>query len=167
MLHLKKAGIGVLAGLLLLLLMGMTVPSEVKQDKVILIAGDNNFPPFEYFGSSGVFSGFNVDIMNAISIETGMRIEFVPLPWNEALEALRDGQVDAIQGMKYSPARDKMYDFSTPYFLSSQGIFVRKENMHIFELGDLNGRKVSIQKGDIAIDQLRDHRLIQFIETDS
>ncbi|RNB79898.1 histidine kinase [Brevibacillus nitrificans] len=167
MLHLKKAGIGVLAGLLLLLLMGMTVPSEVQQDKVIRIAGDNNFPPFEYFGSSGVFSGFNVDIMNAISIETGMRIEFVPLPWNEALEALRDGQVDAIQGMKYSPARDKVYDFSTPYFLSSQGIFVRKENMHIFELGDLNGRKVSIQKGDIAIDQLRDHRLIQFIETDS
>ncbi|MGG0937610.1 transporter substrate-binding domain-containing protein [Brevibacillus centrosporus] len=167
MLHLKKAGIGVLAGLLLLLLMGMTVPSEVQQDKVIRIAGDNNFPPFEYFGSSGVFSGFNVDIMNAISIETGMRIEFVPLPWNEALEALRDGQVDAIQGMKYSPARDKVYDFSNPYFLSSQGIFVRKENMHIFELGDLNGRKVSIQKGDIAIDQLRDHRLIQFIETDS
>ncbi|MED1795471.1 transporter substrate-binding domain-containing protein [Brevibacillus nitrificans] len=167
MLHLKKAGIGVLAGLLLLLLMGMTVPSEVQQDKVIRIAGDNNFPPFEYFGSSGVFSGFNVDIMNAISIETGMRIEFVPLPWNEALEALRDGQVDAIQGMKYSPARDKVYDFSTPYFLSSQGIFVRKENMHIFELGDLNRRKVSIQKGDIAIDQLRDHRLIQFIETDS
>ncbi|WP_301170159.1 transporter substrate-binding domain-containing protein [Brevibacillus nitrificans] len=167
MLHLKKAAIGVLAGLLLLLLMGMTVPSEVQQDKVIRIAGDNNFPPFEYFGSSGVFSGFNVDIMNAISIETGMRIEFVPLPWNEALEALRDGQVDAIQGMKYSPARDKVYDFSTPYFLSSQGIFVRKENMHIFELGDLNGRKVSIQKGDIAIDQLRDHRLIQFIETDS
>lgn len=167
MLHLKKAGLGVLAGLLLLFLMGMTVPSEVQQDKVIRIAGDNNFPPFEYFGSSGVFSGFNVDIMNAISIETGMRIEFVPLPWNEALEALRDGQVDAIQGMKYSPARDKVYDFSNPYFLSSQGIFVRKENMHIFELGDLNGRKVSIQKGDIAIDQLRDHRLIQFIETDS
>ncbi|MED1952010.1 transporter substrate-binding domain-containing protein [Brevibacillus centrosporus] len=167
MLHLKKAGLGVLAGLLLLFLMGMTVPSEVQQDKVIRIAGDNNFPPFEYFGSSGVFSGFNVDIMNAISIETGMRIEFVPLPWNEALEALRDGQVDAIQGMKYSPARDKVYDFSNPYFLSSQGIFVRKENMHIFELGDLNGRKVSIQKGDIAIDQLRDHRLIKFIETDS
>ncbi|MFJ9498137.1 transporter substrate-binding domain-containing protein [Brevibacillus centrosporus] len=167
MLHLKKAGLGVLAGLLLLFLMGMTVPSEVQQDKVIRIAGDNNFPPFEYFGSSGVFSGFNVDIMNAISIETGMRIEFVPLPWNEALEALRDGQVDVIQGMKYSPARDKVYDFSNPYFLSSQGIFVRKENMHIFELGDLNGRKVSIQKGDIAIDQLRDHRLIQFIETDS
>lgn len=167
MLHLKKAGLGVLAGLLLLFLMGMTVPSEVQQDKVIRIAGDNNFPPFEYFGSSGVFSGFNVDIMNAISIETGMRIEFVPLPWNEALEALRDGQVDAIQGMKYSPARDKVYDFSNPYFLSSQGIFVRKENMHIFELGDLNDRKVSIQKGDIAIDQLRDHRLIKFIETDS
>ncbi|MED4780043.1 transporter substrate-binding domain-containing protein [Brevibacillus choshinensis] len=149
------------------MIMGMTIPSEVHQEKVIRIAGDNNFPPFEYFAQSGVFSGFNVDIMNAISIETGMRIEFIPLPWNEALEALRNGQVDAVQGMKYSPARDKLYDFSAPYFLSSQGIFVRTDNMHIFEIGDLNGRKVSIQKADIAGDLFRELQKTNFIETDS
>ncbi|MDF2681196.1 MAG: histidine kinase [Brevibacillus sp.] len=163
----KKIGLGLLTGIVLLMLMGMTIPSEVHQEKVIRIAGDNNFPPFEYFAQSGVFSGFNVDIMNAISIETGMRIEFIPLPWNEALEALRNGQVDAVQGMKYSPARDKLYDFSAPYFLSSQGIFVRTENVHIFEIGDLNGRKVSIQKADIAGDLFRELQKTNFIETDS
>lgn len=163
----KKIGIGLLIGMVLLMIMGMTIPSEVHQEKVIRIAGDNNFPPFEYFAQSGVFSGFNVDIMNAISIETGMRIEFIPLPWNEALEALRNGQVDAVQGMKYSPARDKLYDFSAPYFLSSQGIFVRTDNMHIFEIGDLNGRKVSIQKADIAGDLFRELQKTNFIETDS
>lgn len=163
----KKIGLGMLIGFVLLMIMGMTIPSEVHQEKVIRIAGDNNFPPFEYFAQSGVFSGFNVDIMNAISIETGMRIEFIPLPWNEALEALRNGQVDAVQGMKYSPARDKLYDFSAPYFLSSQGIFVRTDNMHIFEIGDLNGRKVSIQKADIAGDLFRGLQKTNFIETDS
>lgn len=163
----KKIGLGLLMGIVLLMIMGMTIPSEVRQEKVIRIAGDNNFPPFEYFAQSGVFSGFNVDIMNAISIETGMRIEFIPLPWNEALEALRNGQVDAVQGMKYSPARDKLYDFSAPYFLSSQGIFVRTDNMHIFEIGDLNGRKVSIQKADIAGDLFRELQKTNFIETDS
>ncbi|KQL46826.1 histidine kinase [Brevibacillus choshinensis] len=167
MIRVKKIGIGLLIGMVLLMIMGMTIPSEVHQEKVIRIAGDNNFPPFEYFAQSGVFSGFNVDIMNAISIETGMRIEFIPLPWNEALEALRNGQVDAVQGMKYSPARDKLYDFSSPYFLSSQGIFVRTDNMHIFEIGDLNGRKVSIQKADIAGDLFRELQKTNFIETDS
>ncbi|MED4583571.1 transporter substrate-binding domain-containing protein [Brevibacillus choshinensis] len=167
MIRVKKIGIGLLIGMVLLMIMGMTIPSEVHQEKVIRIAGDNNFPPFEYFAQSGVFSGFNVDIMNAISIETGMRIEFIPLPWNEALEALRNGQVDAVQGMKYSPARDKLYDFSAPYFLSSQGIFVRTDNMHIFEIGDLNGRKVSIQKADIAGDLFRELQKTNFIETDS
>jgi len=159
----KKIGIRLLLGAILLMITGM----DVHQEKVIRIAGDNNFPPFEYFAQSGVYSGFNVDIMNAISNETGMRIEFVPLPWNVALEALRSGQVDAVQGMKYSPARDKLYDFSAPYFLSSQGIFVRTDNLSIFNIGDLNGRKVSIQKADIAGDLFRELQKANFIETDS
>lgn len=163
----KPIWIGLIAGLAMLLLMGMVNPVRIQQQKVIRIAGDNNFPPFEYFAQSGVFSGFNVDIMNAISIETGLPIEFVPLPWNEALEALRNGQVDAVQGMKYSPSRDKIYDFSKPYFISSQGIFVRKDNVHIVQIGDLDGRRIAIQKGDIATDLLRELRNAHFIETNS
>ncbi|EJL23307.1 transporter substrate-binding domain-containing protein [Brevibacillus sp. BC25] len=163
----KKIGIGLMLGVILLLTIGMTIPSEVHQEKVIRIAGDNNFPPFEYFAQTGVFSGFNVDIINAISIETGMRIEFVPLPWNVALDALRNGHVDAVQGMKYSPARDKLYDFSAPYFLSSQGIFVRTDNVHIFGIGDLTGRRVAIQKADIAADLFLELQNTSFIETDS
>lgn len=85
------------------------VHSEAQ--KVIRVAGDNNFPPFEYLSDSGVYTGFNVDIMNAISIETGIRFEYYPMPWNEAVQAMRSGRVDAIQGMKYNQEREEIYDF--------------------------------------------------------
>ncbi|MBT2667598.1 transporter substrate-binding domain-containing protein [Bacillus sp. ISL-4] len=141
------------------------VHSEAQ--KVIRVAGDNNFPPFEYLSDSGIYTGFNVDIMNAISIETGIRFEYYPMPWNEAVQAMRSGRVDAIQGMKYNQEREEIYDFSAPYFTSSQGIFVLKDNMYIRKIEDLKGRKVAVQKGDVASGLLSKVDRLQLVETNN
>jgi len=158
---------GILFWMAAVLWIAAAFPASARPQEVIRIAGDINFPPFEYYAQSGVYTGFNVDIMNAVSLETGLQFEFVPLPWNEAINALHRGEVDALQGMKYSPARDKIYDFSEPYFTSSQGIFVRKQNVSIFQIADLNGHKVAVQKGDIAQDFLHELKDAVLVETQS
>ncbi|SHE34939.1 polar amino acid transport system substrate-binding protein [Seinonella peptonophila] len=140
---------------------------EGKSTQVIRIAGDRNLPPFEYFSSSGVYSGFNVDMMNAISLQTGIRFEFYPMPWNQAIQALHQGKIDAIQGMKYSVEREKTYSFSKPYFLSSQAIFVRSDNIHIQEVADLIQNRVAVQRGDVAHDLLKRGSQIKLIEVDN
>ncbi|MCY9666640.1 transporter substrate-binding domain-containing protein [Paenibacillus alginolyticus] len=127
-------------------------PSEIRQ--VIRVAGDNRFPPFE-FEANGTFQGFNVDMMNALSIETGIKFEFYPMPWSEALKALEAGRVDAIQGMKYSKERSSVYAYSEPYFTSTQAIFVLKDNYSVFSLGDLQHRKTAVQEGDISGEALQ------------
>lgn len=141
--------------------------ADFEELTVIRVAGDKNFPPFEYLSESGVYNGFNIDIMNAVSMETGLKIEYYPMTWHEAIEALNTGKVDAIQGMKYSPLRDKFYEFSEPYLTSSQGIFVLNKNMYIHELADLEGRKVALQKGDIANDLLSRLERTRFLTTES
>jgi signal transduction histidine kinase len=118
------------------------------------IAGDNRFPPFE-FESNGTYQGFDVDMMNALSIETGITFELYPMPWSEALKALESGRVDAIQGMKYSGERADKYSFSEPYFTSTQSIFVLKDNYSVFSLADLQHRSISMQEGDITGEVLR------------
>ncbi len=126
--------------------------AEEKEYKVIKVAGDNNFPPFEYLSSTGVYTGFNVDVIQAVSLETGLNIEYYPMPWSDALQALREGRVDMVQGMKYSLARSEVYAFTEPYFTSSQGIFVLKDNVSIHTISDLEQRSLVVQKGDIAYD---------------
>ncbi|WP_026574212.1 transporter substrate-binding domain-containing protein [Bacillus sp. UNC438CL73TsuS30] len=138
-----------------------------KSNKVIRIAGDNNFPPFEYLSGSGVYTGFNVDVMNAISIQTGIKIEYYPMPWNQALQALKSGKVDAIQGMKDYPSRRKTYAFSNDYFISSQAIFVLKNNMYIRQMEDLQGKKVAVQKSDVSNDLLNKVNNVHVIKTDN
>ncbi|WP_241236369.1 transporter substrate-binding domain-containing protein [Brevibacillus marinus] len=140
---------------------------SAADERVIRVAGDKNFPPFEYIGESGSYTGFNIDVLNAISIETGLKIEFVPMSWNQAIRALESGAVDAIQGMKYSYSRDLLYDFSDPYFTSSQGIFVLADNMYIHQINDLEGRRIALQKGDIANDLLARLKQATFVTTES
>ncbi len=53
--------------ILSILLFGVKITSAHADNVTIRVAGDNNYPPYEYMSENGVFEGFNVDIMNAIS----------------------------------------------------------------------------------------------------
>ncbi|MCL5039653.1 MAG: transporter substrate-binding domain-containing protein [Firmicutes bacterium] len=135
--------------------------------RTLRIAGDNNFPPYEFLAENGAYKGFNVDLLHAVAIEMGLDIELVPMPWSEAQKALQEGRVDAIQGMKLTPDRQKVYDFSDPYLTSSQAIFVRVDNHFIIDLEDLSGNKVAVQKGDFAYDLLQPMARVRLTVTEN
>ncbi len=120
------------------------------QIPTLIIAGDNNFPPYEYVDDNGQYKGFNVDIMNAVAIEMGIEIQLIPMPWNEAIDALNMKEVDAIQGMTYNDERSQYYAFTEPLLYNKHCIFVSKDNYYVQNIYDLSGKKVSHQKGDIV-----------------
>ncbi|WP_315122229.1 transporter substrate-binding domain-containing protein [uncultured Clostridium sp.] len=128
---------------------------EESGHMVIKVGGDLNFPPFEYIDDNGVYTGFNVDITRAIALRGGFEVEFYPMKWEEACEKLKSGEIDVIQGMKYTVERSKQYDFSEAYLQNSQSIFVMEDNHKIISYETLRGNTVAIQKGDIVINNLK------------
>ncbi len=127
--------------------------------KVYIIGGDDNFPPYEYVSSkedNKAYRGFNVDIMKAVALQSGIEIEFRPMTWADALQALDNGEIDAIQGMKHDKDRINKYDFSDEYITSAQVVFVGN-GTYISDLDELRGHKVAVQKGDIAYQNLTSH----------
>ena len=133
--------------------------------RIYYIGGDENFPPYEYLvesEGSQVYRGFNVDIMKAIALETGIEIEFRPMTWAKAITALDEGELDIIQGMKYDQNRIGKYDFSDEYLISSQAIFVRTES-YISGLDDIKGQRIAVQEGDIAHQQLKNNLDYQLV----
>ncbi|KUO76591.1 MAG: hypothetical protein APF77_16855 [Clostridia bacterium BRH_c25] len=133
---------------------GMDLFANRNESTVFKVAGDNNFPPYEYVDENKNYVGFNVDIMRAIALSTGVEVYFYPMTWNEAGGKLVDGDVDIIQGMKYTKERDRYYDFSAEYLENSQSIFVQADNKSISEFKDLSGKKIALQRGDVAADTL-------------
>lgn len=144
-----------------------TLYDDEKEYLTITIAGDDSFPPFEYVDEKGIYKGFNIDIMRAVSIEKGIDIEIIPMPWYQAIEALNKGEIDAIQGMKFSKSRDMHYDFSIPYIETPNSIFVRNDNKYIHDIDDLKGKKVAIQKNDISKYLLANRNIESLVEVNN
>lgn len=145
-------------------LLNSNITAEKKSPSLV-IAGDFNYPPYEYIDKNGNYRGFNVDIINAISIELGIDIELKPVEWDKAFNLLESGEVDAIQGVSYSKKRDLNLDFTDTILENQQVIFVKSKNEFIKEIRDLENLKVSIQKNDISSEffyQLENVEILEF-----
>lgn len=136
--------------------------------KTLVVAGDVYFPPYEFIeerNGSPVYRGFNIDVLQAAALQQGYEIEFRPMPWDEALTALESGQVDAIGGMKYDSERLARFDFSEEFMMiNAHAIFVRQETGIISGIPDLAGRRVAVQKDDVAQQHL-EGQAIELIKT--
>nr|WP_243429081.1 transporter substrate-binding domain-containing protein [Clostridium pascui] len=140
---------------------------DIKQPQnvVLEVAGDINFPPFEYLDESHTYVGFNVDLIRAVALRSGMEVKFTPMKWEDACEKLKQGEVDIIEGMKRTTERDKLYDFSEEILTNSQSIFVLNENNYLNKYEDLVQHTVAIQKGDVAVNNLQNMEGVKIIFT--
>lgn len=130
------------------------------------VAGDRHFPPYEYIDSNGIFKGFNVDILKAISLVTGMEFEFIPMKWEKAYNSIDNGEADIIQGMKESVNRKDKFLFSESILMNSQSIFVLDSNKSIRSKEDLNRKKIALLKEDIIYDEINKIKNTKIIEYD-
>ncbi len=90
----------------------------------------------------------------AISVEQGVQIHLIPMTWDQAIEALEMGTVDAVQGMSKTRQREDRFDLSMPLLINEQVIFVDKATQFIVNLDDMTGRRIAYQSGDVNFEQL-------------
>ncbi|MGM0530811.1 MAG: transporter substrate-binding domain-containing protein [Bacteroidota bacterium] len=134
--------------------------SITESQKRIIIGGDKNYPPYEFLDENGQPTGYNVELMRAIADEVGLNIEIQLGPWAEIRQELDNGNIDAIQGILYSPKRDKTFDMSPAHTTINYVITARKNAKLPENLSDLEGQPVLVQKGDL----MHDHALKQGLE---
>jgi len=143
---------------------------RVKKAGVLKVGSDITYPPFEYMeGDKPV--GFDVDLANAIAKELGVRLEYINTSWDGIFAALKAGKFDMLlSGITITEERKKAFDlaFSDPYFLSGQGVAVRKGEKHIQKEDDLQGKVVGVQintTGQYATEKIAGVKEIKKYET--
>lgn len=113
--------------------------------------------PFGYLEKHELV-GFDVDLARAIAksiLGSEDKIEFVQVTPSSRILALDTKQVDmVIATMSITPQRERMIDFSAPYYIAGQAILVPK-NSKITSISDLNGKNVIIVYGSTAENNLR------------
>lgn len=93
------------------------------------------FPPM-VFKQGGKLTGVEADLAKAFGQHLGRKVTFVELPWEDQIEALRDGRTDIIMSsMSVTQARRYVVDFTKPYLIVGQLVLVRREDRNQYLLG--------------------------------
>ncbi len=125
---------------------------RVRSKSRIVVGGDKQYPPYEYLDENGQPAGFNVDLTRAIAEQLNLDISIELDSWNSIRQRLLSGNIDIIQGMFYSPERDKVVDFSPPHSIVGHTIVTRKGDLPFSNLGQLHGKSILVMEGDILHD---------------
>ena len=118
--------------------------SAFAEENVLKVGMEGTYAPYTYHDDSGVLTGFEVDVANAIGEKIGYKIEFVEGAWDSLFPALDAGTIDVIMNqVTITEARLETYDFSTPYVYTRPIVIVAADNEDINSFEDLAGKKAA------------------------
>ena len=128
----------------------------LKTPGTILLGSDIPYPPFEY-GTAPNYTGFDVDLMNQIAKNLGVKAKFQDTSFDSIFTDLAAGSFDAvISASTITPDRQKQVNFSDPYYSADQSL-VTVPGSDIKSTKDLSGKNVAVQNGTTGFIYAQDH----------
>ena len=116
--------------------------------KVLKVACEPTFAPFEFTDEKGEFVGFDIDLIRALGEKAGYKVEVQNIGFDALIPAVQTKIIDcAISGMTITTERSKVVTFSDPYYTAGLRVMVLKSNNAIKSYADLNGKRIACQIG--------------------
>lgn len=127
-------------------------PGAQAQNRELTVGSSATYAPFAFENKDKQIVGFDIDIINAIAKQQGLKIKIVNTPFTGIFGALNNGDVDlVISGVTINDKRKQSYDFTPPYFAARQLIALPK-NSKVASLKDLAGKKIAVVSASTADD---------------
>lgn len=127
-------------------------------DKETLVLGfDDTFIPMGFKGEDGEYTGFDIELAEAVGEKLGKKIELQPIDWQMKESELKNGNIDFIwNGLSITSERKKVMAFSKTY-LDNRQVIITLADSNIENKKDLKGKKVAVQDESSAIDAIGDY----------
>jgi polar amino acid transport system substrate-binding protein len=137
--------------------------AEIRRRGTLRVGLDASFPPFETVDGNGQIVGLDVDLVQAMAADLGVKAELVNIGFDGLYDALLAGQVDlVISGLPYDPLRTQDVAYSHNYFNAGQVLVSRADNNKIKTVEDLAGCTLAVEWGSQA--EMEARRLAQEIK---
>ncbi|MEW9307108.1 transporter substrate-binding domain-containing protein [Labrys neptuniae] len=141
----------------------LAVPATIlagpaRADEAELIVGSNvGSPPFAYKDGDH-YSGFDMEMFAEVAKALNRKWRVQPMDFGALIPALQTGNIDAIVSQLFiKPERQKVIDFSAPYYQSGLVAVTSASNTTINTPDDLAGKAIGTETGTIAVDYIKDH----------
>lgn len=125
------------------------------QDNVLRVGTDATFPPME-FVENGKRTGFDIELTEALAKAMGKKVEWIDIDFKGLIPGLISKRFDmAVSAIYITDERKKVVDFTDPYYAGGLVAMVKDGNTSIRKLGDLDGKKVTVQVGTKSVGYLQ------------
>ena len=140
------------AMLCLLLLLPALFPvkaaAETVPAKVVRVGSFED--TFNYVNEKGIRKGYGYELLETLSGYTGWQFEYVTCDWSDCFEKLKNGEIDILGGISYTPDRAEEMLFSDEpmgeekYYLYAD---LSREDITASDFKTLNGQKIGVLMG--------------------
>ena len=91
------------------------------------------------------YKGFDIDVMNELAKDMGVKIEFVPAEWKTIVSGITSARYDISTSVTKTPKRAEVAGFTATYYKYGTVPLVLKKNLKKFPTWEsLNNKKVTI-----------------------
>jgi two-component system, sensor histidine kinase and response regulator len=150
--------------------LNLTVEEEawLEAHPVIRVSNEMDWTPFN-FNRNDIPQGFSIEYFAMIAEIVGFQIDFISGPsWDEFMTMIENKDLDVILNIAYSEDRDRIIEFTEPYFEFAPGLFTRKDYPTIHSVEDLYGKTFAVPKGFFFEEFFNDHpevNLLRVLDT--
>ncbi len=127
------------------------------------------WPPMNYVDNDGISRGIGVDYLEALSLRLGCKINIVPAPFSENLEAVRNKTLDALMDVTPKPEREEYLIFSRKYLVIPHVIVAAYNGPYFAVEKDLSGHSLALEKGFYNVtyfsEKYPDLKIIEYPDT--
>lgn len=132
---------------------------ENSLEGVTLAVGcDTSFVPFCFPDEDNVYTGFDIELLQAFSDYLGFDYELNPMDFTALLMSVQTNKLDmGMAGITITDERKEVMDFADPYYDAGLQIFVKEDNEDINSISDLEGKKIALKEGTASVDYVAEN----------
>ena len=129
--------------------------AAASEDFTLVVGFDAEYPPYGFVGDDGKYTGFDLDLAEAVCKAEGWGFKAEPIDWDAKDALLNSGTINCIWNGFTMEGREGSYAFSDPYMLNEQVIVVKADS-GITDFAGLAGKTVMTQVDSAALEVLED-----------
>ena len=111
---------------------------------------DAEYPPYGYMDDDGEYTGFDLELAQAVCDKEGWELVKKPINWDSKDMELNSGSIDCIWNGFTMNGREDDYTWSDPYIDNKQVVVVRSDS-GIDDFAGLKGKHVEVQTDSSAL----------------
>lgn len=136
---------------------GDATAEQGTEATTFVVGFDQAYPPYGFVGDDGEFTGFDLDLAQAVCDLNGWNLQLEAIDWDAKDALIESGAISCIWNGFTMEGREDSYSFSEPYMLNGQVVVTRADS-DVSSLEDLAGKTVVTQVDSAALDVLEGGR---------